>query len=95
MTKEERLELIKEAKELGLKAIEIEGVRFELGEAKPVNNAIPLTEEQAKAMFTDSMVLDEMSDDEILYYSTPYYDQLQHEKKLKEEQKKLKEDLNG
>lgn len=95
MTKEERLELIKEAKELGLKAVEIEGVRFELGESKPVTNAVPLTEEQAKAMFTDSMVLDEMSDDEILYYSTPWFDVLQHEKKLKEEQKKLKEDLNG
>lgn len=95
MKKEKRLELIKEAKELGLKSIKIDGVEYELGEYRPKLEPQPLTEEQAKAMFADTKILDEMSDDDILYYSTPYWDQLQHEKKTKEEQLKLKGELNG
>jgi len=95
MKKEKRLELIKEAKELGLKSIEIDGVKYDLGEAPKVNTAEPLTEEQAKAMFTDTKILDEMSDDEVLYYSTPFYDTLQQEKRTKEEQMKLKKELTN
>ena len=96
MTKEQRIELIKEAKELGLKSVEIDGVKYDLGEPAPQpKEAIELTEDQAKAMFTDTKVLDEMSDDEVLFYSTPYYDQLQHEKRTKEEQLKLKKELTN
>ena len=96
MTKEKRLELIKEAKELGLKSIEIDGVKYDLGEpVKPKEEAQELSEDAVKALFTDTKILDEMSDDEVLFYSTPYFDQLQHEKKTKEEQLKLKKDLTN
>ena len=95
MTKEERIELIKEAKELGLKSIEIDGVKYDLGETKPIAEVQELSEDQVKSLFTDTKVLDEMSDDEILYYATPYYDVLQHEKKLQEEQRKLKKEITN
>ncbi len=38
-------------------------------------------------------VLDEYSDDEILYWSTPYFDELQAKKALRAQQIKDKEDL--
>lgn len=96
MTKEQRIELIKEAQELGLKSIEIQGIKYELDNKTVANKQqLPLTEDQAKAMFKDTMILDEMSDDEILYYSTPHYDVMMHEKKTKEEQLKLKKDLSN
>lgn len=39
--------------------------------------------------------LDELSDDEIRYYATPYYDQLQAEKAQRAEQIKMGEELNA
>ena len=46
-------------------------------------------------IITPLPAFDEPSDDEILYWATPYYDQLMAEKALRNEQLKLGEDLNG
>jgi hypothetical protein len=40
-------------------------------------------------------VFDEPSEEEILFWATPYYDQLMAEKALRNEQIKLGEELNG
>lgn len=95
MTAKKRLQLLKEAKELGMKSIEIDGVKYELSEQKTAQPVQELSEDQVKSLFSDTKVLDEMSDDEVLYWATPYYDQLQHEKKLQDEQRKLKKDLTN
>lgn len=88
MTKEERIELIKEAKELGLKAVTIEGVTYEFGEVTPTPHVI--TEEEAEESYTALSVLDDLSEDEIKYYATPYFDEIQHNKKIREQQLKDK-----
>lgn len=97
MTKFKRQELLKEAKELGLKSIEIDGVRYELGETTSNVEQKPISEEESKALLKalTSTPLDELTEDEVLYYATPYYDELQHQKKLKQQQDQDKGALNG
>lgn len=82
------------ARDHGLTSIEVDGVKFNVpGESVKVLDFVPdmKPEEIIKPMNT----LDEMSDEEILYYATPYYDELQTKKKYREEQLKLEEKLRG
>lgn len=96
MTKQERQELIKEAQEMGLKSITIKGVKYELAETTstaPKQLDEKETESLAKELIKNPF--SDMTDDEILYYATPYYDQLQQNKKLLEQQKKDKGTLTN
>ncbi len=87
MTKEERLERIQEAKELGLKSITIEGVTYELQITYNPNIVTPnLSEDQIKALMNPASPFDELSDDEVLFWSTPHYDEIQKQKELREKQ---------
>lgn len=84
MTKEEKLLLIQEAREFGCKSVTIEGVVYELGKALPTNE--PINEEALGEAVKNMSVLDEYSQDEILYYSSPYFEELQEQKELKAKQ---------
>lgn len=84
MTKTKRTALIKEARELGLKSIEIDGVTYNFDD--PKSKTVPTLE--AKDIVNPMSALDDLSEDEILYYATPYYDEMQHNKKIREQQLK-------
>lgn len=82
------------ARENGLKSICIDGVAMEIGEIKePKHEPRELTEDEIKKLARAAG--EPMSEEEILYYSTPYYDELQARKKAKEEAAKETMDLRG
>lgn len=90
MTKRERVKLIQEAQELGLKSITIEDITYELGIVPKKNTIVP--DLDAKDIVNPISFLDELSEDEVLYWSSPYYDDLQ-EQKLKRAQQLKDEGL--
>jgi hypothetical protein len=95
LTAQEIMAVMEKAKELGTQSLEVEGVKisFEKGFRPkadlPMTTEVPLNE-----VFKGSSVWDEMSDEELLYYATPYYDELQ-EKKKAHAQKLEEERLKG
>ena len=78
------------AREHGLPWIEIDGVKMPVTPVQPPQ--IEISEEAMKAIYNP---VPEFDDEDVLYWATPYYDELQEKKKLKLEQLKIKEDLNG
>lgn len=96
MTKEERMALIQEAKESGCSSITIEGVVYTLASVQfdEVIRREPMSEEEIQNAVKKMSVLDEYSEEEILYYSTPYFEQLQAQKELRAKQLK-EEATNG
>lgn len=78
MDKQARIDLIEEARILGMKTITIEGVTYEFGEAPKVPQDVP--EMKAEDILKPLSTLDEMSNEEILYWSTEYYDEIQARK---------------
>ena len=77
---------IEEARELGVTAITYEGVRYEIGAAPKASAPIPDVEAQDLVKPMD--FVDQMSDEEILYWSTPWYDELQAKKEQRTQQLK-------
>lgn len=88
MTKLEILEFIKEAKELGLKSIEIEGVKVEFGEpSQPVEvNAVEPEELTAKDLMASLDKFEEISEEEILFWSSDYGLELEAQRKREKEE---------
>lgn len=82
MTKEERIEKILEAKELGLKAVTIEGVIYDLDGSKPIRPLVVIDPTEA---YKEESVFDQMTDEEVLFWSTPEYDNIQEKKKKHQE----------
>ncbi len=78
--------LIDNAKAMGILKIEIDGVVYHLDQpAAPKSNHVPdLTAEE---IVNPLSVLDEMDDDEILYWSSPYYEEIQNKKELQKQMK--------
>lgn len=81
-------EQIEFARAQGCKSIEIDGVKYEIGPA-PLSHA-PVPELKAEEIVKPLSALDDLTEEEILYYATPYYDELQrrkeaHKQKLAEE----------
>ncbi len=85
MTKKKRLELLDEAKRMGLKSVTIDDVIYEIGSTKQSG---PIREAEARELLTPMSVFDDYSDDEILYYATPYFDELQDMKEKRKQQLK-------
>jgi hypothetical protein len=93
------------AKQIGATELECDGlkVKFERPivaqtptwtamreEATPRIEPVAMTDKEIEAAFKPASPLDDISEDEIKYYATPYYDELQaqkaeHKKKLEEE----------
>lgn len=80
------------AKEHGLKSIEVDGIKMELGEPRPDPNA-EIPDLKAEELVAALSPFDEMTDEEVLFWSTPHYDELQSAKALKAEH--AKEVRNG
>lgn len=86
MDKRERIELIEEAKAMGLKSITIEGIVYEFGE--PVKGGGYVADTKAEDLIKPLSVFEEMTDEEILYWSTPYGLELEAKRKRMEERKR-------
>lgn len=84
MDQEKLKEALKFAKENGLASITVDGITMEIAvEMKPIEVRIQTDDEIAKAFGEDPFL--GMTDEELTYYATPYFDELQEQKKLKQE----------
>ena len=92
MTKQKRLELIQEAKEMGLKSIVIDKVTYNFD---PIVVQPQITDEEAKSMLAPLPYFDQLTDEEVLMWSTPRYDEIQQQKELRKQQIKDREDLTN
>lgn len=84
--------LMEKAKELGISTLEVEGVKLQLGAASPSETKIivPKTINMAPSGETPLPVdHDAPTDDEILYYATPYFDELQAQRARRQEELEL------
>lgn len=85
-TKEEIKEMIEVARALSLESIEIDGMKFTLGnqvQPKPAYVEELKPEEMVKPL----SVLDEYTDEEVLYWASSYFDELQMKKEAQTKQK--------
>ncbi len=93
MTKQELLELIKESKDLGLHSLKIDGVEFEFETSNKQPQNIPVSDDignilEAKDLVALPNKYDELTDDEILFWSSDYGVELEAARK-KEQQDEL------
>lgn len=75
------------AKENKIKSIEVDGIRIEVPQDLTVEFS---SDRKFEELLKPLSPFDEMTEEEILYYATPYYDELQAKKKAKQE--KIKEE---
>jgi hypothetical protein len=79
MTKDERMALINEAKELGLKSVTIEGITYEFN-----THIMAKVDEVPDVEPTDIVApeafLDQLTDEEVLFWSVSEYDDIQDRK---------------
>ncbi len=84
MTHNELVALLTNAKALGLTEMTIDGNHYVFEASKPVEAIktlqTPPAEAKAEELVKPMSTFDEPSDDEVLYYATPYYDVLQENK---------------
>lgn len=69
---------------MGLKSIVIDRVTYNFDPVKPVEPT--LTDEEAKKMLAPIPYFDDLSDEEVLMWSTPRFDEIQKEKELRKQQ---------
>ncbi len=82
-------ETIEEARSLGVTEVTVNGITYKLGSAPTSHEPVP--DQEAKDIVQPMSVLDQYSDEEILFYSTNYFDELQAKKKQHEEHLKERE----
>lgn len=72
------------ARSQGLKSIEIDGIRLELGanELAQVKREVQ-TDDEVKRAFLDPD--SDLTEEEVLFWATPYFDELQETKKARQE----------
>ncbi len=76
--KERFVELIEFAKEQGLSKVTIDGVDFHIDK---IGQKLPsIVEASAEDIIRPMNVLDDLSDEEILYWSSGYFEELQAQK---------------
>lgn len=94
LSADEIIKVLATAKDLGVSNLKVEGIEASFGEKKelpPVTTDHHVEDGDIEDAFPKDPVAD-LTDEEILYYATPYYDQLQakkaeHKKALEEEAK--------
>lgn len=91
---ETKMALLKQAKEMGLTSVKIGDVEFQLGQAKEAKAAPDAQELKAEQLVNPPNILDQLSDEELLYYATSYFNELQEKKRLAQEAAK-QEAMNG
>lgn len=87
------LTILKEAKSLGLTKIKIDGLEAEFTHEPEKTPSPPVPDVKADEIYQEISKLDQLTDREILFYSTDYYDELQAEKEHRKQQ--LKEAQDG
>lgn len=94
---ETKMALLKQAKDMGLSSVKIGDVEFQLGQPKEEKPAQKAEERELKAeeILTPPNILDQLTDEEILYYATPFFSELQERKRLAQEAAKQKEAIDG
>ncbi len=90
-----KAELIAEARELGCKSITLDGIVYEIGPLPKTSSNEPVSEQDANDLVKALSVFDEMTPDEILFWHSPYYDEIQENKKKHEEHLKNEALKNG
>ena len=92
MTKEEILQIIKDLKEMGAKRIEVEGIIIEFNEElksehKPKELSDPI-EPEYKDLIASPSPFDELTDEEILFWSSDYGKELENKRRKELEDSK-------
>lgn len=89
MTKIERTrQLLAMAKEQGVSDVEIDGIKFKLNRPEhfPIISDKPAQEDEKELIVQLSKTpFDDMSEEEIIYYATPYFEELQARRREREE----------
>ncbi len=92
-TKEEIASILAQAKEMGMESVEVDGVKYTLG-AHPVTKQLGFPQElKPEEMVTPLSVLDEYTEEEILYWSSGYFDDLQARKESANKQRAIDDEL--
>ena len=89
MSPDDIIKIMREAKELGITSLKVDGL--EIGGIQPKKQDEP-SQEKIEEIIKQFSILDSIPDEEILYWSTPYGQELEQkrlarEKQLKEEGK--------
>ena len=86
------MELMIQAKEMGLTSIKVDGFEATLSQGPQEKQVIGKQADMTKEeIMTTLQVFDDLSDDQILYWSTPYYDELESLKQAQLEASKKDE----
>lgn len=92
-TKDEMIEILTKAKEMGMNSIRVDGIEANFGPALPPEETPPSNVIQDPAELLKILQeKQEYTDEEVLFYATPYFDELQAQKELRAKQ--IKEGLN-
>lgn len=93
LTALEIIQVMEKAKELGVSTLKVEGVEIALGQVNTGNiptakPSQPIPEElKPEDIMAPMSVFDELDEEELLYWSTPYYDEIQAKKQAMREAK--------
>ena len=81
-TKDELKEIIDNAREFGMAQVEVDGVKYHINPITSTPFCHPVPELKPEDIIKPLSVLDDMDEDEILYWSSPFYDEIQTNKEL-------------
>lgn len=83
-------QLLEFARENGVSEIECDGVKFKVG---PKPEAIPF--DDGRDIVQPKTPFDDLNDEDVLFWSTPTYDELQTKKQLQEAHAKETQDVKN
>lgn len=92
---EELKAMLDAAFQAGCTSVEIDGVKFFRKKKKKTGLPSKKETRQPPEQQKDFPIPPGMTEEEILFWSTPTYDDLQEQKKIREEQLKLERNLRG
>ena len=90
---EEIIKILEKAKELGISTIKVDGLEAHSDTERPQEKS--MTEIDDKDLMALVSPLDDFTEEEMLYYATPYFDELQEKKEAMKKQKKEEDELRG
>lgn len=82
---EEIKTILKNARECGCPTVIIDGVKYELAAAEEAPKPKDVPEVDPEDLVKPISVLDDLTNEELLYWATPYFDQLQEQKRIHQE----------
>ena len=96
LTADEIIKIMERAKELGISSVKVEGLEATMA----IPNIEEKTQEPAEVIDDKDLValaspFDELTEEELMYWSTPYFDELQENKRHMAEQRQKDEATRG